>query len=379
MSESLLDQPKEVREADSFNTKAVRDFVLQHRPDLMGEMKVRQFRGGASNLTYQIDFDNANFIVRTPPVGTKAKSAHDMGREYNVMSKLKPVYPTVPEMIAFCKDETLIGREFYVMEKLTGIIPRANLPKGLALSETETRALCTNVIDKLIELHQVDFATADLTDLGKGKGYVQRQISGWCDRYEKAKTPNVPSCERVMQWLKKNMPEDVATCIIHGDFRFDNVVLDANEPTKVIGVLDWEMATLGDPLMDLGNSLAYWVQADDPLPLRLTKRQPTHLKGMMTRDEVVNYYCEKMGFQNVDFTFYRIYGLFRLAVIAQQIYYRYYHQQTNNPQFKNFYLLVNYLNHYCEGLLNKTLSEKTKHGFESLVVYAKFLLHSLKK
>jgi aminoglycoside phosphotransferase (APT) family kinase protein len=233
--------------------------------------------------------------------------------------------------------------------------------------------------DKLVELHKVDYAKAGLGDLGKGAGYVQRQISGWCDRYQKALTPNVPACQRVMDWLKNNMPADVATCLIHGDFRFDNVVLDANEPTRVIGVLDWEMATLGDPLMDLGNSLAYWVEATDPLPLRFTRRQPTHLQGMMTRDEVVDYYCQKMGFGKIDFQFYRIYGLFRLAVIAQQIYYRYYHQQTTNPQFKNFNLLVSYLNLYCEELLAKSLTEKLLLLPRKMSLYFQFALSSIKK
>lgn len=375
----MLDQPSTLREADSFNTEAVQAFVLQHAPHAQGDMKVRQFKGGASNLTYQLDFDNASFIMRTPPPGTKAKSAHDMGREFRIMQKLKPVYPTVPDMIAFCTDESLIGREFYLMQKLVGIIPRANLPKDVKLSEQQVRSLCTHVIDKLVELHKVDYAAAGLHDLGKGAGYVQRQITGWCDRYQKALTPNVPSCQRVMDWLKNNMPADVATCIIHGDFRFDNVVLDANEPTKVIGVLDWEMATLGDPLMDLGNSLAYWVEATDPLPLRLTRRQPTHLQGMMTRDEVVDYYCQKMGFEKIDFQFYRIYGLFRLAVIAQQIYYRYYHKQTTNPQFKNFHLLVRYLNHYCESLLAKSFSEKLALLPETVSIYFQFALSSIKK
>lgn len=351
MNEKYLDKAADVRAGDEINAEAIAAFVRTHVPDVAGEMRVTQFKGGASNLTYQLDFDNASFILRTSPAGTKAKSAHDMGREYNVMQQLKPVYPYVPDMIAFCKDETLIGREFYIMEKLRGIIPRAELPRGLGLSEAQVRELCTNVIDKMIELHKVDYKAAGLADLGKGAGYVARQISGWSDRYVKAKTDNVPDFARVMEWLHDHQPQDIATCVIHGDFRFDNVVLDAAEPTKVIGVLDWEMATLGDPLMDLGNSLAYWVEADDPFQMQMSRRQPTHLPGMMTRDEVIRYYCAAMGFQNIDFRFYRIYGLFRLAVIAQQIYYRFHHGQTDNPVFGSFYVMVQYLNEYCEELL----------------------------
>ena len=352
-NEKYLDRAVDVRTGDEINADAVSAFVREHVPGLTGDMQVKQFKGGASNLTYQLDSDNASFILRCAPMGTKAKSAHDMWREYNVMQKLKPVYPYVPHMIAFCRDESLIGREFYIMEKLNGIIPRAELPRGLEMSEADVRKLCTNVIDKMIELHKVDYQAAGLADLGKGAGYVQRQISGWSERYIKARTENVPDCARVMKWLAEHMPEDIATCVIHGDFRFDNVVLDPDDPTHVIGVLDWEMATLGDPLMDLGNSLAYWVEAGDPFQMQMARRQPTHLPGMMTRDEVIKYYCDAMGYHDIDFTFYRIYGLFRLAVIAQQIYYRFHHGQTDNPVFGSFYVMVQYLNEYCEELLDK--------------------------
>jgi aminoglycoside phosphotransferase (APT) family kinase protein len=348
-----LDKAADVRAGDEINTDAIARFVRQHVSGLLGEMRVKQFKGGASNMTYQLDFDNGSFILRCPPAGTKARSAHDMWREYNVMQKLKPAYPYVPDMIAFCRDESIIGREFYIMEKLIGIIPRAELPKGLALNPDQVHKLCTNVIDKMIELHKVDYQAAGLTGLGKGAGYVQRQVSGWTDRYAKAKTDNVPAFARVIKWLTEHMPQDVATCVIHGDFRFDNVVLNADDPTQVIGVLDWEMATLGDPLMDLGNSLAYWVEADDPIQMQLSRRQPTHLSGMMTRDEVVRYYCDAMSYHDIDFTFYRIYGLFRLAVIAQQIYYRFHQGQTDNPVFGSFYVMVQYLNEYCEELLDK--------------------------
>lgn len=353
-NEKYLDKAADVRAGDEIDVAAVEAFAKAHIPGLEGELHIRQFKGGASNLTYQLDFDHVSYILRCPPAGTKAKSAHDMGREYHVMQKLKPVYPYVPEMIAFCQDKSVIGREFYIMERLTGVIPRANLPKGMELDATEVHTLCTNVIDKMIELHKVDYQAAGLADLGKGAGYVQRQISGWSDRYVKAKTDNVPDFARVMKWLMGNMPEDIATCVIHGDFRFDNVVLDPSDPTQVIGVLDWEMATLGDPLMDLGNSLAYWVQADDPFQMQMARRQPTHLPGMMTREEVIRHYCTAMGYDDIDFTFYRIYGLFRLAVIAQQIYYRFHHGQTDNPVFGSFYVMVQYLNEYCEELIDKT-------------------------
>lgn len=348
---SLIDQPKATRAEDALDINAVSAFVKSHYPNAHGALDIKQFPGGASNLTYQLNFDNVSLILRTSPKGTKAKGAHDMAREFRIMERLKPSYHYVPEMIALCSDESVIGREFYVMEKISGIIPRANLPKELILSETEVNTLCKNVIDTLIELHKVDIQSTGLHELGKGLGYCQRQVDGWSERYKKAKTWNVPSCNYVIDYLKANVPQQEKTCFIHNDFRFDNVVLDEHNPTKVIGVLDWEMATIGDPMMDLGNSLAYWVQADDDFVAKQTRRQPTHLKGMFTRKEVIQYYCDQMGFDAKDFTFYEVYGLFRLAVIMQQIYFRYHHKQTTNKAFKNFWLLVNYMNWRCKRLI----------------------------
>ncbi len=349
-----IDRPQEVRSEDALDTTVIHEFLRQYLPGLEGELRMQQFRGGASNLTYLLQFDHAEYVLRCAPKGAKAKSAHDMHREYRIMQQLKPVYPYVPEMMAFCEDTSLIGREFYVMEKLQGIIPRANLPKDLILSPAQTRQLCTHVLDKLIELHQIDAEQAGLTQFGKGAGYAQRQIEGWCNRYRKAKTWNVPSARYIMDWLAANLPATERICFIHNDFRFDNVVLDPENPMQVIGVLDWEMATMGDPLMDLGNSLAYWVQADDDFFHKMLRRQPTHLPGMLTRREVVEYYGGKMGFRAENFTFYEVYGLFRLAVIVQQIYYRYHHRQTRNKAYQRFWILVNYLCWRCRRVIAKS-------------------------
>jgi aminoglycoside phosphotransferase (APT) family kinase protein len=208
------------------------------------------------------------------------------------------------------------------------------------------------VIDKLIELHGLDYKAAGLEQIGKGSGYVQRQIAGWSDRYRKSHTADTGDFEEVMRWLSANMPaEDSASCIIHNDFRFDNVVLNPQNPFEVVGVLDWEMATLGDPLMDLGNSLAYWVQADDDAFFQMTRTQPTHVPGMLTRREVAEYYGKQTGRTINRLDFYLIYGLFRLAVIIQQIYYRYFHGQSRNPAFADFGKLVNYLQQRCERLI----------------------------
>ncbi|MGP5338358.1 phosphotransferase family protein [Psychrobacter maritimus] len=352
----VLDKGGEVREGEELDAQAVSNWLREQGVDIEGEPTVTQFSGGASNWTYRLQYEgegkSQDLILRRPPKGTKAKSAHDMVREYTVQKALKDAYPYVPKMVALCTDENVIGADFYVMERMEGIIPRANLPKGIDLDVEQTRALCTNVIDALVDLHQVDYKEhPDLVNLGRGEGYCERQVTGWDKRYIKAKTPNVPSFGLVRQWLGKHTPADSKTCLIHNDWRFDNVILDAADPTKVIGVLDWEMATLGDPLMDLGSALAYWVEEDDNIIMQQSRRQPTHLKGMMTRDEVVDYYLKQSGLKIDNWTFYEVFGLFRLAGIVQQIYYRYYHKQTTNPAFKNFWLIVHVLHAKCLKLI----------------------------
>lgn len=351
---TLTDHAGAVRRGEDLDIAAVDAWLKPRVSGLSGTPKVTQYSGGASNWTYRLEYPTHDLILRRPPAGTKAKGAHDMGREYRVQQALAPVFPFVPEMIAHCADESVIGSEFYVMRRIAGIIPRKNLPRGLALTTGQTRTLCLQVLDTLIALHAVDVKTGGLETLGKGSGYCKRQIDGWSERYRKARTWNVPRFTGVMDWLAANTPEDVATCLIHNDFRFDNVVLDAQDPTRVIGVLDWEMATLGDPLMDLGNTLAYWIEAGDDRFIQLLRRQPTHLPGMLTRREVVDYYCSKTGLEPQNWAFYEVYGLFRLAVIVQQIYYRYHHRQTRNPAFRHFWLFVHYLHRRCRRIIRES-------------------------
>ena len=360
MNNTLQDQGGSVRPGEELKLEAVDAWVKAQvqaqGKTLEGTPELTQFSGGASNWTYRLKYANGDYILRRPPAGTKAKGAHDMGREFRVQRALKPVYPVVPTMVGLCEDEAITGSEFYVMERIAGIIPRKNMPKGLALDAATTRKLCTNVLDQLVALHQVPVQGLELQSLGKGSGYCKRQIDGWSERYTKAKTWNVPSYSHVMAWLKERTPQDVANVVIHNDWRLDNVVLAEDEPTRVIGVLDWEMATLGDPLMDLGNALAYWIHDDDNALLKATRRQPTHLPGMLRRPEVVEYYLGQSGHKlshPSDWVFYEVYGLFRLAVIVQQIYFRYHHQQTRNPAFKRFWVLVNYLDWRCKGLIKQ--------------------------
>ncbi|MFT3839152.1 MAG: phosphotransferase family protein [Myxococcaceae bacterium] len=342
----------DIRAGEELDLAKIDPWLKTKLTDLRGTAKVTQYSGGASNWTYRLEYENHDLVLRRPPAGTKAKSAHDMSREFKVQQALKPLFPAVPEMIAYC-DESLLGVDFYVMRRIDGLIPRKQLPKEVPSDPAFCRKLCESLIDKLVELHQVDAEKAGLSAMGKGPGYPKRQIDGWSERYQKARTWNVPRFTYVMDWLKANTPTDVRQCVIHGDYRFDNVVLDKQDPSKIIGVLDWEMATIGDPLMDLGNSLAYWVEGGDDFLAKSLRRQPTHLPGMFTRREVVERYCSKMGLKADGFTFYEVYGNFRLAVIAQQIYYRYFHKQTRNPAFKRFWLFIHYLHYRCRRLIRQ--------------------------
>lgn len=348
---SVLDKAGAIRQGEELDGPAIDAYCKKIMPQLQGDIEITQFPGGASNLTYQIKFNDDEFILRRPPFGHIAKSAHDMMREAKLIQALYPVYPYVPKIFGICEDHGVIGCDFYIMEKIVGVIPRQNMPKDLSLSPEQTRSLCLSAIDKLIELHQVDVSQANLEYLGKGAGYVERQIMGWTDRYKKSLTDDATSFENVMNWLKDNMPEDCGQCLIHNDFRLDNLVLDPTDNLRVSGVLDWEMATIGDPLMDLGNSLAYWIQADDEPQFQMMRRQPTHLEGMLTRQQVIDYYLEKSGRKISSFLYYEVYGLFRLAVIMQQIYYRYFHGQTKDKRFASFVHASKYLETRCERLI----------------------------
>lgn len=353
MAEATLDQARDVRAEDSFDVAVVDAWLKQRVDGLDGDPKVKQFPGGASNLTYQLSYPGRDLILRRPPFGHLPKSGHDMRREFTVQSKLAPVFPYVPKMVAFCDDRAVMDVDFYVMDRIKGIILRSNLPKGMTLDEGGARALATSFIERLVDLHAVDPQAAGLAELGRGEGYVQRQIAGWTKRYNAAKTWNTPSFKKVAAWLESNMPPDAGSCIIHNDWRMDNVVLDPDDPQKIIGVLDWEMATIGDPLMELGSMMAYWVEAGDDRIGQMFRRQPTHLPGMLTREEVVALYCERSGLSVGDFRFYEVYGLFRLAGIIQQIYKRYHDKETTNPAFKRFWIATNYLHHRARGVIKR--------------------------
>ena len=335
-----------VRTEDSFDVAAVHVWLQQYISETKSP-EVLQFRSGASNLTYLLKYPDKDLVLRRPPVGTKAASAHDMKREFLIQSRLKPVYPLVPNVIALCDDPNVIGSDFYVMDRVPGDIFRRDVPETLSASDISLMA--NSLVAGLAQLHSVDASV--LAELNKGTGYVQRQVEGWSKRYRNALTDDVPNGEDVMSWLAANQPKDVDSCVIHGDWRIDNMVFDL-EAKKLAGVLDWELATVGDPLMDLGSALAYWVDRDDEPMFASLRRQPSHLPGMPTRKEFIAKYLELSGRRCDDFTFYEVFGLFRLTVIIQQIWARYRAGQTTNPAFQGFGMGVNILINRAQGLIS---------------------------
>ncbi len=358
MSQAAENIGSEVRAEDAFDVDAVDGVLKQEIEGLKGQPQVTQFSSGASNLTFMLRYPDRDLVLRRPPRGAKPKSGHSMIREYSVMKALKSEYPKVPDVLYYAPHEdSIIGAEFYVMEKVPGRLVLDAFPKEWNWGPQEVRSFCERFWDKLIELHAVDPKSVGLEDFGKSEGYVERQILGWNKRYEKALTPDADPFEDVRQWLEDNRPStESGSAILHGDFRIDNMIMDEKEPHEIRAVLDWEISALGDPLMDLGASLAYWVQADDPMELQALKRQPSDVEGMMTRQEIVDYYAKKSGRKIDNYLFYYAYGQFRLAGIAQQIYYRYYHKQTTNERYAVFGLGAKNLGNY----VRKLIAENTR-------------------
>jgi aminoglycoside phosphotransferase (APT) family kinase protein len=340
----IIDAPIKIRQGEELNISRLEAFLKDKITGLSGPLEVTQFPSGFSNLTYQITANGRKLILRRPPFGTKAKSAHDMGREFNILKALYPVFPYCPKPYIYTEDESVIGSSFYLMEKLSGIILRKNLPRGLSFTQKQANKLSRSYLDIQYQLHSIAYKSIGLEDFGKPKGYVRRQVEGWTKRFRNARTDDAPDFEDVMAWLDKNQPPDCEKPgIIHNDYKLDNVVLDPKNPTKIIGVLDWEMATIGDPLMDLGSSLAYWIQKNDSDRMLSMRTLPTHIEGFLTREELVERYLEKSGLKIKKFDFYLVFGMFRLAGIAQQIYYRYFHRQTNDKRFATLIFAIQIL------------------------------------
>ncbi len=333
-----------VRAEDAFDVARADAWLKRRLPHLTGTPEVSQFTGGASNLTYLLRYPGTDLALRRPPAGHKAASAHDMAREYHVQRALAPAFPLVPAVRALCQDPDVIGCDFLVMDRVPGIVLRRDPPPGL--DAARAGALCEAWVDTLVDLHRVDPSAPGLAELGRGEGYVRRQVEGWTRRYARFRTPGSPDFAAVTSWLAAHRPPDSGACVIHNDWRLDNLVLDAHD-FRIRGVLDWEMATIGDPLMDLGCALAYWTEAGDGPAALAARRQPSHLPGMYTRAQIVARYCARTGRRADHWPFYATFGLFRLAAIAQQIAYRYHHGQTHNAAFRDLPAVVRDLHRRC--------------------------------
>jgi len=331
---NLVDKAGNIREGEELDL----DRLRQHLEPVLGakvsDLQVRQFPGGHSNLTYLLNSGDEQWVLRRPPFGSTVKSAHDMSREYKILSALKDVYPYSPVPSHFCDDHDVIGCDFYLMSYIEGLVIRRDYPKDLVLSPEQIRQQLFNFFDVLSELHSVDLVEAGLDTFGRPEGYVKRQMDGWCRRWEDAVTPDTVNCDNIIKWLQDNMPaESGKASVIHNDYKMDNVIFSLDDPLKVIGVLDWEMSTVGDPLMDLGCTLGYWTQISDPDFFRESRTMPSDIPGAPTRAEIISRFQQQTGIAVDNFPFYFCFGLFRLAVIGQQIYYRFYHGHTKDQRF----------------------------------------------
>jgi aminoglycoside phosphotransferase (APT) family kinase protein len=336
MSTPGEDRPKAVRPGEELDLVALSAY-LDRELGSHGAVSVEQFPGGHSNLTYLVHHGEREYVLRRPPVGSKVKSAHDMGREVSVLSKLAPVFDRAPRVIAYSDQPDVLGAPFYLMERRRGVILRKDLPAGVDAARVEK--LCNLLVDTLVDLHAVDYAAAGLGDFGKPAGYIERQVRGWTERYTGSQTDDIADITAVAAWLDANKPADGPPALIHNDYKFDNVIFDPSLE-RITGVLDWEMATVGDPLMDFGTSLSYWVHADDPAVFQMPVFGVTNKPGMLRRPDIAARYFERSGRRTDHVVFFYAFGLFKTAVVLQQIYYRFAKGLTQDPRFAPFILVV---------------------------------------
>jgi len=336
MQNNRIDKPQDVRTEDELNKQKLSDYLNKNLAQFNSDcdLQIKQYSGGASNLTYLLEWNDQQAILRTSPRGANIKGAHDMGREFKVLNLLDGNFAFSPKALLYCEDVEIIGRPFYIMQKVEGIIPRKSFP--MPVSPQQARIMCEKLIDVHMALHEINLEKTGLINLGKGEGYIQRQVSGWNQRYKNALVEDSLPAVELMQWLQDNQQKDTETSLIHNDYKFDNVVFSEDSPHEIIAVLDWEMTTIGSPLMDLGCSLAYWIEKDDPAELQAIRMMPTNIDGMMTRQEIIKYYGNKRNIDMSQFNYFYVFGLFRLAVIVQQIYKRYALGKTTNSAFKQF-------------------------------------------
>jgi len=350
-----LDKAGSIRKGEELNAAALEKFLLDNVEGMTGKLSIDQFPGGASNLTYLIKMGNREMVLRRPPFGANIKGGHDMGREYKVLHALSKSYSKAPKPVIYTEDESILGAEFYVMDRVQGVIYRSNKGPAKDLPKDKIMAIAESLMDTMAELHNLDYEAIGLGDLGKPDGYTRRQVEGWTRRYMKAKTHEYPELEEVAKWLADNVPSECQASLIHNDFKHDNVIMDPNDITKVMAILDWEMCTIGDPLTDLGTTLTYWPNPEDPPFMKFAAQLPSAIPGNPNRQQLVEMYAEKSGNSINDIVFYFAYGAFKLAGVVQQIYYRYHHGHTQDKRFQYFNLFADGL-----GKMAKTAIEKNK-------------------
>ncbi len=325
---------KPVRKGEELHEKNLKRFLLRQGliQDEKSDMLVGQFQNGYSNLTYQLNIEDKEYVLRRPPFSAP-KRGHDMGREFKVLHSLQTVFNKTPEVYAYSEDDEILGVPFYIMEKVDGIILTTREAGERNIAPSEFRTIANTWLDTFVELHGVDYEASGLGSLGRPEGYVARQVTNWGKQYLAAATDDVPSSKKVMAWMEEHQPKEYSFSLIHNDYKYDNVVFSDSQWNKIVAILDWEMCTLGDPLMDLGTSLGYWTAASDAELMKQGLPSPTVMEGNPSRTEIVQEYALKSG-RNIDnLTFYFAYGLFKIAVIAQQIYYRYKHGHTTDKRF----------------------------------------------
>jgi aminoglycoside phosphotransferase (APT) family kinase protein len=322
-----------VREGEQIETTALAAYLRGRLPGAESGITVRQFPGGHSNLTYLLQAGEHEYVLRRPPLGPVAPKAHDMAREYNVLGAVHPLFPQAPRVFLLCDDPAIIGAIFFVMERRRGLVLRGEIPAPYASDPDFGRRVSEAFVDCLAALHAVDVSQAML---GKPAGFLARQVSGWAERWQRAETETLPQMEQLIAWLTRRMPESPAPTLVHNDYKLDNMMLDAADPSRVEAVLDWEMATAGDPLVDLGCVMCYWPEAGDPAVRRDALSSITTLPGWFTRAQIVERYARLTGRDVSGLGYYEVFGIFKIAVVLQQIYFRYRRGQTHDERFRNF-------------------------------------------
>ncbi|MEM1135429.1 MAG: phosphotransferase family protein [Bacteroidota bacterium] len=338
MKQNLKDQPVSVRKGDELNLNLLTAYLKEKIPALKGNIQLRQFPSGYSNLTYMLKTGEKEYVLRKPPMGVNIKSAHDMHREFNMLCAIREVYEKVPEPIFYCEDEKVIGTEFYLMERVNGIILRQKAPEGLSLNKHLMENFSMALIDNLVAIHKIDVTQEAFNNIGKPEGYIKRQVEGWVKRYKNAATEEITDMEVAAEWMLGNMPTEGAPSLIHNDYKYDNVVFSAENLSEITAVLDWEMSTVGEPLMDLGTTLAYWADHDTHPALKAFSL--TSLQGNLTRQQLAERYALKSGRDISHIVFFYVYASYKVAVICQQIYARYKKGFTKDKRFATLIILV---------------------------------------